>query len=230
MPFITSANIACGAHAGNLAAMIEAVELARMRRVAIGAHPGFFDLENFGRVERDISSAEAGRIVLMQVEQLFEIAGSALCHVKLHGALYNQVSRDRRLAESLATDLSRLWPRLVVFALAGSHFAQAARSRGLNVAQEVFADRSYQPDGALMPRGQAGAVITDPHAAVAQALRLAQEGTMRAVNGEVIALQADTICIHGDGKNAVELARRLHTGLKAAGIRIKAISGGRKGG
>lgn len=224
MPFITSANIACGAHAGNLETMIETIELARARRVAIGAHPGFFDLENFGRVERDITSAEAGRIVLMQVEQVFEIADSALRHVKLHGALYNQVSRDARLAESLATDLSRLWPRLVVFALAGSRFAHAARSRGLTVAEEVFADRTYQPDGALTPRSQPGAVIMDADRAVAQALRLAREGVAPTVNGGEIHLTADTICIHGDGAHAVEFARRLHAGLTEAGIRLKAVS------
>src|SRR5687767_8218067 len=114
MPLITSANIACGAHAGDLETMIEAVELARKHRVHVGAHPGYFDLHNFGRTERTINGAEAGRLVLMQVEQLFEVAGERLKHVKLHGALYNQVARDPYLADAVASDLSRLWPNLVV--------------------------------------------------------------------------------------------------------------------
>src|SRR5437764_57965 len=126
MRLISSANIACGAHAGNLETMIETIELAARRRVAIGAHPGYFDLENFGRAERAISPKEASRLVLMQVEQAFEIAGADLHHVKLHGALYNQVSRDPLLAEALAAELARLWPELILFALAGSPLARIA--------------------------------------------------------------------------------------------------------
>src|SRR5206468_3663947 len=147
MPLITSANIACGAHAGNLETMIEAVESAAKHRVMVGAHPGYFDLENFGRVERAITPGEAARIILMQIEQLFEVAGSRLRHVKLHGALYNQVSRDPALAEAVVTELCRLWPDLILYAQAGSPFARMASARGLRVAEEVFADRTYQPDG-----------------------------------------------------------------------------------
>src|SRR4051812_26732015 len=154
MPLITSANIACGAHAGDLETMIETVELAARRKVGIGAHPGYFDLENFGRTERAITGDEASRLVLMQVEQFYEIAGSALRHVKLHGALYNQVARDPALAEAVVADLARLWPDLILFALAGSPLAKIASSRGIAVAEEVFADRTYQPDGTLTPRSQ----------------------------------------------------------------------------
>src|SRR3954471_23102682 len=131
MPLISSANIACGAHAGNLEMMIETVELAARRKVSVGAHPGYFDLENFGRVERPVSAEEASRLVLMQVEQFFEIAGDKMRHVKLHGALYNQVSREPLLAEAIVSDLARLWPELILFALAGSALARIARSRGL---------------------------------------------------------------------------------------------------
>src|SRR6187200_2277490 len=144
MPLITSANIACGAHAGDLETMIETVELAAKHRVMVGAHPGYFDLQNFGRTERAISPAEAARLVLMQIEQLFEVAGSRLRHIKLHGALYNQVSRDALLAEAVVSDLARLWPDLILYAQAGSQFARAASARGLRIAAEAFADRTYQ--------------------------------------------------------------------------------------
>jgi UPF0271 protein len=224
MPFISSANIACGAHAGNLDTMIETIELAAKRRVSVGAHPGYFDLENFGRREREITSEEASRLVLMQVEQFYEVAGPAMRHVKLHGALYNQVSRTPALAEAVVADLARLWPDLVVFALAGSAFADIAKSRGLRVAQEVFADRTYQADGTLTPRSQPNALITDEAAAVAQARRVVEEGTVRAVDGTEVRVQADTLCVHGDGANAVAFARRLREEFKQAGIRVKAVA------
>lgn len=225
MPLITSANIACGAHAGTLDTMIETVELALAHRVGIGAHPGYFDLENFGRRERDITSPEAGRLVLMQVEQLFEIAGPKLRHVKLHGALYNQVSRDPYLAEAVAADLARLWPELIVFALAGSALAQAARARGLRVAEEVFADRTYQRDGSLTPRTLPNALITDEAAAVAQVLRMVREGVVRATDGTDVPIKPDTVCLHGDGPHALAFARRLNAELEGAGIAIKPFRG-----
>jgi UPF0271 protein len=221
MPLITSANIACGAHAGNLETMIETVELAVRQRVMIGAHPGYFDLENFGRTERPIAPQEAGRIVLMQLEQLFEIAGSKLRHVKLHGALYNQVSRDPLLADAVVADLARLWPDLILFALAGSQLARIASARGLRVAEEVFADRTYQPDGSLTPRTQPNALITDEAAAVAQVLHMVRDGFVRATDGTEVPITAETICLHGDGPHAVTFAQRLRTELSAAGIAVK---------
>jgi UPF0271 protein len=225
MPLISSANIACGAHAGNLDSMIEAVESAIRHRVGVGAHPGYFDLENFGRTERDISPNEAGRLVLLQVEQLHEIAGSRLRHVKLHGALYNQVSRDAYLADAVAADLARLWPHLTVFALAGSQLAIAAKARGLRVAQEVFADRSYRSDGSLTPRTEPNALIHDDSVAVEQVMRIVREGKVKATDGSDVALRADTVCVHGDGLHAVEFARRLNDALTAAGVAIKPFSG-----
>lgn len=221
MPLITSVNIACGAHAGNLETMIETVELALRHRVNVGAHPGFFDLQNFGRAERAITAPEAGRLVLMQVEQLFEVAGPKLKHVKLHGAFYNQVSRDPYLADAVAADLARLWPQLVVYALAGSHFSRAARSRGLCVAEEVFADRSYRADGALTPRSEDNWLVADEAAAAEQALQLVQQGTVKAIDGNAVKVSADTLCIHGDGPNAVALATRLRKEFAAAGISVK---------
>lgn len=221
MPLVTSANIACGAHAGDLESMIETVELALKHRVHIGAHPGFFDLHDFGRKERAINGPEAGRLVLMQVEQLYEVAGDKMTHVKLHGALYNQVSRDAYLAEAVATDLGRLWPQLTVYALAGSAFARAARSRGLRVAEEVFADRTYRRDGTLTPRSEPNALITDENVAVAQVMRLVQRGSVFATDGTEFPLIADTVCLHGDSPQAVAFATRLRQELKAAGVAVR---------
>jgi 5-oxoprolinase (ATP-hydrolysing) subunit A len=221
MPLITSANIACGAHAGNLETIIETVELAVKHRVMVGAHPGFFDLENFGRVERAITPQEAGRIVLMQVEQLFEIAGSRLRHVKLHGALYNQVSRDPLLADAVVAELARLWPDLILFALAGSQLARNASARGLRVAEEVFADRTYQRDGSLTPRSEPNALIPDENAAVAQVLQMVRDGTVQAIDGTKVPIVAETICLHGDAPHAVAFAQRLRKELADAGIAVK---------
>lgn len=225
MPLISSANIACGAHAGTLDTMIETVELALANRVAIGAHPGYFDLDNFGRTEREVTSHEAGRLVLMQVEQLYEIAGPKLRHVKLHGALYNQVSRDPYLAEAVVADLARLWPDLILYALAGSQLAQAAQARGLRVAEEVFADRTYQRDGSLTPRSRSNALIADEAQAAAQVLRMIREGVVRATDGTDVRIKADTVCIHGDGPQAVALARRLNAELETAGVAVKPVRG-----
>jgi 5-oxoprolinase (ATP-hydrolysing) subunit A len=223
MPFISSANIACGAHAGNLDTMIEAVESAVSHGVAVGGHPGYFDLENFGRQERTIEPDEAARLVLLQLEQIYEVAGRRLRHVKLHGALYNQVSREPPLAEAVASELARLWPNLIVFALAGSAFARALRSRDMRLAEEVFADRTYQEDGSLTPRGQPGALITDQDTAVAQVLRMLREGVVRAVGGADVPIRADTVCLHGDGTQPVALAQRLRAELVTAGIAVKPV-------
>ncbi|MEO5958484.1 MAG: 5-oxoprolinase subunit PxpA [Opitutaceae bacterium] len=223
MPLITSANIACGAHAGNLETMTEAIECAAEHGVSVGAHPGYFDLENFGRVERAISPPEASRLVLMQMEQCYEIAGAAMKHVKLHGALYNQVSRDAALADAVVADLGRLWPDVTVFALAGSVLARVAKSRGLKVAEEVFADRTYASDGSLTPRSSPGATIDDVALAEAQVLRMVREGVVQSTDGREVRVKADTICVHGDGPKAVEFARRLRRALTKARIAIRSF-------
>ncbi len=225
IPLISSANIACGAHAGTLETMIETVEIALAHRVAIGAHPGYFDLENFGRDERDISAHEAGRLVLIQIEQLYEIAGAKLRHVKLHGGLYNQVSRDPYLAEGIVADLARLWPNLIVFALAGSQLATIARARGLRVAEEFFADRTYRSDGTLTPRSHPNALIDEEGTAAAQVLRVLREGVVRATDGTDVPVRADTLCLHGDNPNAVAFARRINRDLEKAGVAIKPPTG-----
>lgn len=223
MPLVTSANIACGAHAGDRRTMAETVELAIRHGVKIGAHPGHDDPASFGRLERDITPAAAGRLVLRQIEELVAVAGPRLRHVKLHGALYNQVSRDLHLAEGVAEALAGAWPDLILYALSGSQLARVASARGLRVAEEAFADRTYQPDGTLTPRTQPGAVVASESAAVAQVLDLVRRGVVCATNGRLVPVTAETICLHGDAPDAVALAGRVRAALEAAGIAVRAF-------
>ncbi len=220
MPLITSANIACGAHAGDLATMRATVALAQRHGVVIGAHPGFADRKNFGRRELTLSSAEIRATVCEQIELL-----RTLCpvrHVKPHGALYNMASRDATVAEAIASALQDIDPVLIIFAPANSEFARAAHARGLRVAHEVFADRTYRRDGSLTPRSDPGAMISEEHAAVAHVLRMICEGVVRATDGTDIAILADTVCVHGDGPSPVEFVRRLRAEFAAAGIEVRA--------
>ncbi len=221
MPLVSSANIACGAHAGNRATMAAAVRSAIACGVAIGAHPGYADPENFGRREQPITPDEAAHVVGEQVAAMQEIAGARLRHVKLHGALYNQVSAGAGLSAAVADALARHWPGLVLFALSGSKLAAAGRDRGLRVAEEVFADRTYQPDGTLTPRSRPDALIPDEERAVAQVLHMVRHGVVRATDGSDCPIQADTVCVHGDGENAVAFARRLRQEFAAAGVIVR---------
>ena len=220
MPFITSANIACGAHAGDETTMRATVALAMEHGVAVGAHPGLADRVNFGRREIPVSPAEVHGLVLEQTRTLLALA--RVRHVKPHGALYNMAARDTLLARAVASAVYEADPRLILFALAGSRLLEAGRVCGLQVASEVFADRTYQADGSLTPRTQPDALITDEEVAVAQVLRMVREGRVRATDGTEVAIQADTVCLHGDGPHPVVFARRLRGGLTAAGIAVKA--------
>ena len=225
MPLITSANIACGAHAGDLATMRATVTLAKKHGVAIGAHPGFADRANFGRRELPVSPDEVHRLVHDQVLQLQAIAraaGGRLAHVKPHGALYNQAARDTLMAQAVVMAIYEADPRLILFGLAGSQLVAAAEACGLPVAREVFADRTYQADGLLTPRAQPNAVITDEAAAVTQVLRMVREGRVRSSDGADVMIQADTVCLHGDGAHPVGFARRLRSELVAAGVELRA--------
>ncbi len=221
MPLITSANIACGAHAGDEATMKATVALALRHGVAIGAHPGYADRENFGRVERSLSAGALRELVTSQIAALARFG--KLRHVKPHGALYNQAARDPGVARVVAVAVREVNPALVLFALAGSELARAGREAGLAVAEEVFADRSYQRDGSLTPRSAAGALITDENVAVAQVLRMMREGVVRATDGTDVAIRADTVCVHGDGPHAVAFARRLNAELRSAGMNLKSF-------
>lgn len=228
MPLVSSANIACGAHAGDDATMRETVRLALRHGVAIGAHPGFADREHFGRREMPVSPGEAEALVLDQVRRLQEVVralGGALHHVKLHGALYNQASRDRALAAAVVAAVrAAAVPRLYV--LSGSVLEAVAREDGgVAVASEVFADRTYQRDGTLTPRTRPDALVADEATAVAQVLRFVRDGRVRATDGADVPVRADTVCLHGDGPHAVAFARRLRAELAAAGVAVRAPGG-----
>ncbi len=223
---ITSANIACGAHAGDETTMRATVELALKHGVAIGAHPGFADRENFGRRELSLTHDEVHALVLRQIHQLQGIvqhAGARLTHVKPHGALYNMAARDAGLARAIASAVYEADPRLVLVGLAGSKLLEAGAAGGLDTASEVFADRTYQPDGSLTPRDRPDALISNQSIAVAQVLRMVREGKVRATDGSDVTLRADTVCLHGDGPHAVEFARRVSAELKSAGIKLRSF-------
>ena len=226
MPLITSANIACGAHAGDLATMRATVALALQHGVAIGAHPGFADRENFGRREWAISPASAAQLVFGQIQALQEIAfamKAEVRHVKLHGALYHMASRDEGLARAIVEAVWGTEWKPIFFVLAGSVLERVARARSeFQIVSEVFADRTYQRDGSLTPRSAPDALIRDEAAAVAQVLRMIREGVVRATDGTDIPIAADTVCVHGDGPAPVEFAVRLRAEFAAAGIEVRA--------
>jgi UPF0271 protein len=225
MPLITSASIACGAHAGDETTMRTTVALALQHGIAIGAHPGFADRVNFGRREWPVSPGEVQGLVHDQVRRLQLIArdaGARLVHVKPHGALYNMAARDLALARAVVDAVYEIDPRLILFGLAGSQLIAVAEACGLPVKSEVFADRSYQADGSLTPRALPNALITDENVAVAQVLRMVRDGQVRATDGTDVAIKADTVCLHGDGAHPVEFARKLRHALMAAGVQLKA--------
>jgi UPF0271 protein len=221
MPLVTSANIACGGHAGNEATMRATVALAQKHDVAIGAHPSFPDREHFGRRELEMSPEEIWATVMIQIMALRTIV--PLRHVKPHGALYNLAARDAVVAGVIADAVLAVDKELILFALAGSELVKAGRARGLRVAEEVFADRTYQADGSLTPRSRPEAMIQDENTVVAQVLRMIREGKVRSIDGVDVPIKADTICLHGDGPNAVAFAQRLNEELRKAGIEIKAL-------
>lgn len=230
LPFVTSANVACGAHAGDPSVMRRTVAAALEHGVAIGAHPGFPDLAGFGRREMRISPQEAYDLVLYQVGALAAFsaaAGSSLRHVKPHGALYNMACADAALAEPIARAVRDLDARLILFGLPRSELQRAAEGAGLRFAREAFADRGYAADGSLVRRGAPGAMIEDADEAARRAVEIAAEGRTRTVDGGDLRLEADTLCIHGDRPDAAHFARTLREGLERSGVRVVApLSGG----
>lgn len=219
MPLITSANIACGGHAGDAATMRVTVDLANRWNVAIGAHPGFEDRENFGRVEVAVDPGELRTLLLRQMERLAKLA--RLQHVKLHGALYSMAARNREVAEVAVTTVAEFDPSMRLFALAGSELVAAARAKNLPVAEEVFADRTYRADGSLTPRSQGDALVQTEKKMLDQALEMVLKGTVRATNGSRVKIRADTLCLHGDGVHAVPFARALRDGLIKSGVQVR---------
>lgn len=226
MPFISSASVACGLHAGDEATMRRTVSLCLRHGVAIGAHPSFADRENFGRSAHRLTPIEAHALVLEQIRTLDGIvreAGLSLRHVKPHGALYNQAAVDRELAEAIAGAVHAHDPGLVLYGLSGSALTAAGERRGLRVAHEAFAERRYEADGTLTPRSVAGASIEDTATATDQVLRMLHEGSVRARTGEDLPLRVDSICLHGDRPDAAAFARALNAAILAAGHSIRAL-------
>lgn len=225
MDFVSSVNIACGFHAGDASVIRQTIETAIEKTVAIGAHPSFPDLQGFGRREIKMSLQEIFDIVLYQVSALkgiCEALGAKLHHVKPHGALYNLAAKDVELSKSIAEAVKRIDSNLIFYGLSGSFLISEAEKLGLKTASEVFADRSYQTDGSLTPRSQANALIKNAEDAVAQVLQMIQTQTVTATNGETISIKAETVCIHGDGANALESARTINQKLTENGIEIQA--------
>ncbi|MBT2685104.1 5-oxoprolinase subunit PxpA [Bacillus sp. ISL-37] len=220
---ITSANIACGYHAGDHNVMMETVKMAKTYGVKIGAHPGFPDLHGFGRREMKMSAEEIYNLTIYQIGALAAIAkscGTKVEHVKPHGALYNMAGKDKATADAVAGAVADADPTLVLFGLAGSWLVKAGEKKGLQVAHEVFADRTYQPDGSLTPRSETNAIIHDPDLAIKRVIRMVREGRVETVDGTEIEIKADTICIHGDEPQALDFAVRLNEALKAEGIEV----------
>ncbi len=226
LPSITSANIACGFHAGDPQVIWQTVRQAKAQGVAIGAHPGLADLSGFGRREMSIDPAQLYAELLYQIGALqtfSRVEGVCVQHVKPHGALYNMAHRDQRIAEAVADAVYAIDPELILFTLPAGALPEAARAKGLRTASEFFADRTYQDDGSLTPRSRPDAMVDDIDLAVARVIRMISEGKVTTVSGREIAMKAETICIHGDEPTAASFARQIRSRLEQAGIAVKPI-------
>lgn len=226
MPWISSANIACGYHAGSEELMKRTIDLCMKHYVAIGAHPSFPDRENFGRTNMNLPPEQVYQIVTDQLHIIGKMAkhfGRILHHVKPHGALYNMAAKDAELANAIARAVRDFDSRLIFYGLSQSVMIEEAKKLSLNTANEVFADRTYQSDGSLTPRTQPNALITDESQALQQAVRLAKENKTTDTSGKEIHLKADTICLHGDGVHAVSFAKLIHQQLVQENINIKSL-------
>ena len=227
MPFITSANIACGYHAGDETTMQSTVMIAKKAHVAIGAHPSFLDRENFGRTEiKHITPQQVYDLVLAQLTSIHKIViewDAHLHHVKPHGALYNMAAKDPALSMAIAHAIYDFDKTQVLFGLSGSYLISEAKAIGIKTASEVFADRTYQDDGNLTPRTKSNALIEDEEQAIGQVIQMIKKGTVTATSGKEVPILAETICLHGDGKNAVAFASAINKRLIAENITIKSM-------
>ncbi|MBD1382177.1 LamB/YcsF family protein [Metabacillus arenae] len=222
--YITSANIACGFHAGDPSTMRKTVKMALEKNIGIGAHPGLQDLAGFGRRMMDISPQEAYDMAVYQIGALsgFVLSeGGKLQHVKPHGALYNMAAVNQLLAEAIAEAVYKIDPELILYGLAGSELVKAGERIGMKTVNEVFSDRTYQSDGTLTSRSELNALIKDHELAVNQVIRMVKEGKVTCLQGTDLKIKAESICIHGDGENAVDFAKYITTALLDAGITIK---------
>ncbi len=226
LDIVTSANLACGFHAGNPVGLARTCEAAARRGVRIGAQVGYFDLAGFGRRQIDVAPAELSADVIYQIgalQALARAAGSDLGYVKPHGALYNTIATHRRQACAVAEAVCAVDPSLPVLGLAGSVFFEEARRLGLRTVSEAFADRSYLPDGKLLPRNESGALLHDPEQIAQRVLTMVEAGTVVAVDGTVVPVEVESVCVHGDSPGAVRIAAAVRERLVAGGIRLAAF-------
>jgi 5-oxoprolinase (ATP-hydrolysing) subunit A len=225
LALVTSANIACGFHAGDAGTMRRSIEAARDRKVAVGAHPSLFDRENFGRKELPVKSEEVFDAVVYQLGIFQAIAEAAKVrpnHVKPHGALYNMAVRDHELANAIGRAVAEVDTKLILFAPQNSDLARAGTANGLQIVHEVFADRNYLSDGSLVPRSRPDALLHDPEESASRVVRMLREGKVRSVEGVDVDVRAETVCVHGDTPGAVDFARALRSRLESEGVIIRA--------
>ena len=227
LEFITSANVACGFHAGDPVVKQKTVEMAVKANTAVGAHPGFPDLQGFGRRNMVISPEEAKAYIKYQVGALNAFAagcGIRLQHVKPHGAFYNMAAKDCKLAEAICQGIYEVDQDLILLGLAGSEHIKAAEKIGLRSASEVFADRGYTDDGTLVPRKLPGAMIHDRKLAIDRTVRMVKEGVVETVSGNLIPIKADSICVHGDNPDALGFVKEIKERLLAEGVEVTNIA------
>jgi 5-oxoprolinase (ATP-hydrolysing) subunit A len=225
LALVTSANIACGFHAGDAETVRRSIETARDRKVAVGAHPSLFDRENFGRKELPVKSDEVFDAVVYQLgifQAIAEAAGVRPNHVKPHGALYNMAVRDHELANAIGRAVAKIDPKLILFAPQSSALAGAGKANGLQIAHEAFADRNYLSDGSLVPRTRSDALLHDPEEAAARVVRMLRDGRVKSVDGADVDVRAETVCVHGDTPGAVDFARVLKSRLEEEDVSLRA--------
>ncbi|WP_282349102.1 5-oxoprolinase subunit PxpA [Pseudomonas sp. PS01301] len=230
LDIVTSANVACGFHAGDPAGILRTLKAAAARQVSIGAHVSYPDKVGFGRRNMDVASDELTADVIYQIgalQGLAQAAGTCVSYVKPHGALYNTIAHDRRQGLAVIAAIRAVDPGLVLVALAGSSLIELAREEGLTCVAEAFADRAYTPEGTLVSRREPGAVLHDPQLIGQRMLRLVEEGTLEAIDGSITRIQADSICVHGDSPAAVAMARELRRVLEQANMQLQPFAGGR---
>lgn len=228
LDIVSSANVACGFHAGDPAGILQTLRRAKAKGVVVGAHVSYPDLVGFGRRAMDVASADLRADVIYQIgalKGLAAAAGTEVRYVKPHGALYNTIAHDERQANDVIAAIREIDAGLSLVALAGSPLLGWARAQGLRVVAEAFADRAYMPDGSLVSRRQAGAVLHDPQEVAERMLRLAKEGVVTAIDGSMVRIQADSICVHGDSPGAVEMARQVRLLLEGAGVVVRSFAG-----
>ena len=225
--FITSANVACGVHASDPLVMQKTVAIAKENKVAVGAHPGFLDLMGFGRRNMTISPKEAKAYIMYQIGALKAFcdgAGIEMQHVKPHGALYNMAGKDLALAQAICEGIYEVDKNLILLALSGSKMLEAAETKGIRVAREVFADRAYEEDGSLVARTKPGSMIEEEDVAVSRVVRMVKEGKVTAITGKDISISVDSICVHGDGPKALAFVEKIRKALLAEKIEIVAMN------